>query len=115
MSSSEVTEEILLQRAAYTLQSAFAIFREATWHNHILTIKPERRQLTIKEDPEKFLRFQGWFSQYPAEKTPKYKDKAAVLMTMAGDDVGHLRALIEQMLEGMNAKYNLSCCRERRD
>ncbi|KAH7072710.1 hypothetical protein BKA63DRAFT_604409 [Paraphoma chrysanthemicola] len=104
MSSPEVTEEVRLQRAAFTLQSAFAIFREVTWHNHIYSIKLEPRQIAIKEDPNKLFRFQGWFSPYPVPMTPKHQDKVAVLMTMGGDDVGHMRELIEQMVESMDVK-----------
>lgn len=104
MSSPKVTDAVRLQRAASALQSAFAIFREVTWHNHIHSIKLEPKQICIKEDPNKLFRYQGWFSPYPVSMTPKHQDKLAVLMTMGGDDVGHMRELVEQMVEGMKSK-----------
>ncbi|KAF2031741.1 hypothetical protein EK21DRAFT_110637 [Setomelanomma holmii] len=102
MNSPEITEETRIRRAAHTLQAAFLIFREATWHTHVLNIKVENKQILVKEDPEMTFRWQGWFSHYPKHQTPDPRDKAAVLTMMATYDVGHMKQLVAQVFEDMD-------------
>tara|TARA_R110002003_G_scaffold110_5_gene9294 strand:- start:6827 stop:7150 length:324 start_codon:yes stop_codon:yes gene_type:complete len=100
MASPAATEEMRLERAAHTLQAVFLMFREATWHNHVLDINAESKNIVIEDDPEKTTRRQGWFSDCSKVRTLKPEDKAAVLTMMSIGDVGNMKQLIGQMLEG---------------
>lgn len=89
-----------IERAADTLKAVFLAFRETTWHTNIFDIRCDADDIFIFDDPDKTLRWQGWFSQYPNELTDNPNDKAAVLTTMACYDIAHLRKLVDQMVEG---------------
>jgi len=89
-----------MSRATDTIKAAFLIFREATWHTHILNIKCNQKENIIVDDAKKTGRQQRWFVPFPDHLTPTTRDKAAVLSNMACHDIGYLRKLIEQILEG---------------
>jgi hypothetical protein len=94
------SENLYIQRAAHTMKDAFLMFREATWHTHILNVK-HTTDLVIVDDPNKIGRWQGWFAHFPDHLTSSFsKDKAAVLSNMACYDIAHMKELIEQMLGG---------------
>jgi hypothetical protein len=94
-----------MSRATNTIKAAFLMFREATWHTHILNIK-YGKDIVIVDDPKKIGRQQGWFAPFPDHLTPTSKDKAAVLSSMACHDIGYMRKLIEQVLQGTYTELN---------
>ncbi|KAF2832257.1 hypothetical protein CC86DRAFT_401024 [Ophiobolus disseminans] len=91
-----------IERAADTLKATFLTFRDETWHTHIFDVQCFPENIFIFDDPNKSLRWQGWFSHYPEELVDTPDDRAAVLSAMASYDIAHLRKMIEQMLEGMD-------------